>query len=441
MKPNVYDISTIIPAERPEIHVVLEEGLSDPKEWSFTDSFLIGRQQSDDVHIQNDRVSRTHALVYPSKGKWWVQDMNSLNGTLIKGERISRCQLGPKTNLQLGGGGPVLKLHVVINIHPSKLNERDDETLKISNSKLRVIVNEGETAQKEWVFTRPFIMGRNRNTDICFNDSTVSRFHALVRFREGKWWIEDMNSANGIIINDHKTSTLFLEPNTKLRLGKFGPILILRVENLNSHSGPSNFFEFKQNGDQRERVSKRIDNKVAPSSDISAQEGFSSRTSVPLKKSGHSSSFLSKWCEPGQRRSRLFLACLMSIIFAVLALAGYSYWYERPKSLMDEASEQLTKMPKKKENSRSKERETIPAKMTIGGEENTHKVPEKKVLQPRVVPRKMGSRMINSTRTISRRFTMMRQISYANIVIGMLLRNTTKRLFNSNRNFPMCIER
>ncbi len=47
-----------------------------------------------------------------------------------------------------------------------------------------------------------YILGRFPTSDIVIPDPYVSRRHARIFFRDGKWYIEDIGSTNGTIVND-----------------------------------------------------------------------------------------------------------------------------------------------------------------------------------------------------------------------------------------------
>jgi pSer/pThr/pTyr-binding forkhead associated (FHA) protein len=52
--------------------------LGDPPECTF------GRSEACSIQIQNDPdISRSHARLYWNNGKWWLQDLGSLNGTYL----------------------------------------------------------------------------------------------------------------------------------------------------------------------------------------------------------------------------------------------------------------------------------------------------------------------------------------------------------------------
>src|SRR5689334_5316249 len=56
----------------------------------------VGRSISCDIVLTDKSVSRQHAIVYCLKGKFFVEDVGSTNGTLLNGKIISsRVELNP----------------------------------------------------------------------------------------------------------------------------------------------------------------------------------------------------------------------------------------------------------------------------------------------------------------------------------------------------------
>ncbi len=54
----------------------------------------------------------------------------------------------------------------------------------------------------EQTFSIPEItVGRNLTCDFCLEDHTVSAEHAQLIFRQGQWWVEDLQSTNGTFLN------------------------------------------------------------------------------------------------------------------------------------------------------------------------------------------------------------------------------------------------
>jgi pSer/pThr/pTyr-binding forkhead associated (FHA) protein len=65
-------------------------------------------------------------------------------------------------------------------------------------------------------------VGRDQVNQVRLASKTVSRRHALVVTREGKWWVADTGSFNGTFLNDHRVPpgvALQLRHADRIRLG------------------------------------------------------------------------------------------------------------------------------------------------------------------------------------------------------------------------------
>jgi class 3 adenylate cyclase/pSer/pThr/pTyr-binding forkhead associated (FHA) protein len=75
---------------------------------------------------------------------------------------------------------------------------------------------------KRSIFTveKPLIkIGRTPHCDLVINDPLVSREHALLQVKAGEITLEDLNSANGTLVNDQRITRIVLRPGDKIRLG------------------------------------------------------------------------------------------------------------------------------------------------------------------------------------------------------------------------------
>ncbi|MCS6908214.1 MAG: FHA domain-containing protein [Anaerolineales bacterium] len=50
------------------------------------------------------------------------------------------------------------------------------------------------------------LVGRDIGCDLRLADSTVSGYHARIAYRQGHWWLEDLNSTNGTFLNRTRLS-------------------------------------------------------------------------------------------------------------------------------------------------------------------------------------------------------------------------------------------
>ena len=116
----------------------------------FTSSFRIGRDPASDVHVPDRVVSRHHAEVVFIGGRWWLQDLNSANGTWVDGRRIERIPLEGRVALELGSGGPALTLEVEEPVAPA------DDDLSLTHYREHYLDGEGEAGQRTMMVRRAF---------------------------------------------------------------------------------------------------------------------------------------------------------------------------------------------------------------------------------------------------------------------------------------------
>ena len=68
----------------------------------------IGRLSSNDISVPSKRVSRLHAKILANNGAWVIEDADSLNGLVYKGQRIDRLILKSGDRVLLS---PHVELH------------------------------------------------------------------------------------------------------------------------------------------------------------------------------------------------------------------------------------------------------------------------------------------------------------------------------------------
>jgi hypothetical protein len=68
--------------------------------------------------------------------------------------------------------------------------------------------------------TTELLIGRHAGCDVVLGDDTVSRRHARLVFRDGKWIVHDLNSTNGTAVNGSYVGRCELCPGDQLVLGE-----------------------------------------------------------------------------------------------------------------------------------------------------------------------------------------------------------------------------
>ncbi len=67
-----------------------------------TQPIHIGRSQEAELWLSDDGVSRRHARLVPEGGRFFVEDLDSANGTFVQGERVKRRRLDDGDLIQIG---------------------------------------------------------------------------------------------------------------------------------------------------------------------------------------------------------------------------------------------------------------------------------------------------------------------------------------------------
>lgn len=63
-------------------------------------------------------------------------------------------------------------------------------------------------------------LGRRESCDICLRFPNISGVHAQMSFRNGYWYIRDMNSTNGIKVQGMRVQEKLLHPRDEVTIGK-----------------------------------------------------------------------------------------------------------------------------------------------------------------------------------------------------------------------------
>ena len=64
------------------------------------------------------------------------------------------------------------------------------------------------------------LLGRHRSADIQFPDLSVSRYHAVLTFSDGKFVLDDLGSKSGTYVNGKKIRSAVIKFNDEIRMGK-----------------------------------------------------------------------------------------------------------------------------------------------------------------------------------------------------------------------------
>ncbi|HWQ83150.1 MAG TPA: FHA domain-containing protein [Anaerolineales bacterium] len=61
-------------------------------------------------------------------------------------------------------------------------------------------------AEPGYYNTQIVLVGRDPASDLHLDDPTISAHHARISFHHGQWWLEDLHSRNGTLLNQEAVS-------------------------------------------------------------------------------------------------------------------------------------------------------------------------------------------------------------------------------------------
>lgn len=149
----------------------------------------IGRDNSNDIAINEPRISRNHAIITDlGNGSYEIKDLGSANGTFVNGERITQKIIVPGDKVEVA---TCLVNWVPAFTEPEKAGQFS--TIKEEPfSKIRKTIS----------------IGTSSENDIVLSESFVSNYHATVSLlKSGGYYIRDLSSSNGTFVNGARIST------------------------------------------------------------------------------------------------------------------------------------------------------------------------------------------------------------------------------------------
>lgn len=198
---------------RPIIVRLLNGDVFEAKNEGYT---VIGQaERTADVVIDNVHISRNHAKLLVMKGKYYIEDNGSANGTAINGETLEKNASTEVTEVNL----VTLADEKFVILFGSKADA-------FRNGAVIGVLTSSDTMEARAMVDDGMIIGKDYQwaTD-CFQDQYISHKHAEITYEGGTFTIHD-DSTNGTRIHHedglreilHKQSAI-LNPGDRLTFG------------------------------------------------------------------------------------------------------------------------------------------------------------------------------------------------------------------------------
>ena len=201
-------------------------------EFEFSKSTLtLGRASTNDIVLNDTRVSRFHARIDCSQEGCTVIDLDSTNGIQVNGENVKKAVLSPGDSFKIGDND--------LRFERERLKPDLAETMIDSEAELdRMIDCEilpmaiNETGQpqlvvfskdKTWEVSLEEVellkIGRADDNDLVLPYEKVSRYHAELARQGDIFVLRDLKSTNGTFSKDKRIDQMILVNGALFRIG------------------------------------------------------------------------------------------------------------------------------------------------------------------------------------------------------------------------------
>ena len=112
------------------------------------DQITVGRNVGNDIHIDNLSVSKKHARIVRDKGKYFVEDLNSTNGTYLNEKMVSKKQLDHKDIITVGKHSIEVLFDKLYTLGGSSSQEGMNDTMVLTTEKHKEMLRKQKAAKK-----------------------------------------------------------------------------------------------------------------------------------------------------------------------------------------------------------------------------------------------------------------------------------------------------
>ena len=205
----------------------------DGKRQEFTlsgGSVLIGRSLTNDIVVNDARVSRAHARLDCGPAGCLVADLGSPNGTWVNGQRITKATLSPGDTLVVGNSHFTLLAEKAVS-EPSVtvLDSASELEATLLTSALPKTLNEHSgprlvilAPDRTWEVAldrESLSIGRLEDNDLALDYEKLSRHHVRLERQGEAFTLRDLGSTNGTWVGARRVDEQQLRSGDTFRAG------------------------------------------------------------------------------------------------------------------------------------------------------------------------------------------------------------------------------
>jgi two-component system response regulator AtoC len=114
------------------------------------ETVMLGREPPCEIVVRDASVSRKHARVFRKDDEVWVEDLDSHNGTILRGGRVGRARLEPADEVHCGAAKLVLSsTRLEVEEQPREIDRaREPEAPLIRNARMKKVYEDARQAAR-----------------------------------------------------------------------------------------------------------------------------------------------------------------------------------------------------------------------------------------------------------------------------------------------------
>lgn len=217
--------------------IIQERGRDEPLVHNCAEPVIsIGRLENNVIQLLGSGVSRQHAEIITEEDHHYLVDLKSGNGTFLNGMRLApgeRNLLRPGDLISIDTYD--IRFHTDDAVEPAEAFEdiTDSDVLEVKLLKKVLTALDKEmvpslevlngSAEGKKIFLtdemHDLSIGRDPECDFTINEYVISRTHAKIIKRWGGIAIRDLESKNGVFVNNRRVVEEYLHDGDRVALG------------------------------------------------------------------------------------------------------------------------------------------------------------------------------------------------------------------------------
>lgn len=214
-----------------KISVYYEDKLVTEFEQADEKDVSVGRAAGCAIQLDEASISRLHAVIRYDQGSWVLERRASFGAVLLNGNEVENAPLEGGEEISIGKFNLRINLEqeVVSQSEPSRtgdsgLYQEDD------SGRTRVVeagisatfrFEPGTANVSDFVLDKDVaVFGRGSNCDVVLTEKKASRKHCEVRRQGLSFFVKDLNSSNGVLVNGVQISEQELVPGDVIQIGE-----------------------------------------------------------------------------------------------------------------------------------------------------------------------------------------------------------------------------